>query len=117
MWGGGGWLGKWDGELVKQEELEQICRYETDVRETMAALVSSGVTPLGVIRAVSEGVVDAAREIGVSIAPTGLFAAIVASGRRGDLLAGVSAHAIVEDLAASGALAKWGVAGFVKPRE
>jgi hypothetical protein len=67
MWGGGGWLGKWDGKSVQQEELEQICRYETDVRETMAAFVSSGVTPFEMIRAVSDGVVDAAREIGMSI--------------------------------------------------
>jgi hypothetical protein len=109
--------GEWDGEPIQQEELEQICRYETDVRELMVALVSSGVTPFGMMMVISQGVVDAASEIGVPIRPTDLLAVIVASGRRGDLITGVSAHAIAKDLAASGTLAKWGVVGFAKPKE
>jgi hypothetical protein len=116
MWGGGAWLGEWDGESVQQEELEQICRYETDVRETMALIIAASESTVDFARVVAEAVVDVARENGVPIAPTDLVTAIKDGERLSDLLAGVSAHSITADLADRGLLNGWGVAGFVEPK-
>jgi hypothetical protein len=39
------------------------------------------------------------------------------AGRIGDLISGVSAHSIISDLVKSGALSRWGVAGFIESNE
>jgi len=107
-----------DNSPISREELDAICLFERDVAAVMAALAMSGERiPLKVIRAASEGIVDAVRDMGLRINPPDLINPMKGAGRIGDLVSGVSAHSIISDLANAHALAKWGVAGFIKPKE
>jgi hypothetical protein len=109
----------WEDELpVSVEELGAICRFERDVAAVMTALVAAGERMrLGLVRVVSEGVVDAVRDMNLSITPADLIKPMKNAGKIRDLVSGVSAHKTLSDLAKSGALAKWGVTGFAEPKE
>lgn len=103
---------------VSGEELEQVCGIEAAVVAAMSALLQSGERiGLGVARAAAEGLVEAVRELSLPIIPADLVALMRKTGKLGDLVSGVSAHHITMELARSGALARWGVAGFVKQEE
>lgn len=103
---------------VSHEELNQVCRFEAAVADVSVALIcSSEKMGLTQARAAAEGIVEAVNSLSFPIYPAELVTPMKNAGRIGDLISGISAHSIISDLAKSGALSRWGVAGFVESNE